>query len=335
MANPLFSTYTQGENRVTSTLMAVLENINNQLTEDLLEAVLDESDLSLVTFENQLVGDGSVPDAGIRSSTSLLFETKTRQNEVELDQLREHLAYLDEEDADTERLVVLTPDHEEPSELDAFDDGRVVWASFDDVVDAVESLLARDPSSTEQSLAVPTEREAFLLRELVRFLYEEEELVSGKDDRVLVVGARKAWPEYETYGLYFCQPQRSFKPSRYLAFYTEGEIKPKAPKIIDSVESVELTREGVEKVESLSSEQRNELLRAVDELRAENSDRYGNDQKVVFLDGEEGITLEQSVENDKTAEGSDRTVAFVQGHRYVSASALRKGPATTSALEES
>lgn len=82
MTNPLFSTYTQGENRVTSTLMAVLENINDQLAEGLLEAVLDESDISLVTFENQLVGDGSVPDAGIRSSTSLLFETKTRQNEI-------------------------------------------------------------------------------------------------------------------------------------------------------------------------------------------------------------------------------------------------------------
>ncbi|WP_233710808.1 hypothetical protein [Natronococcus pandeyae] len=92
MTNPLFSTYTQGENRVTSTLMAVLENINNQLAEDLLEAILDESDISLVTFENQLVGDGSVPDAGIRSSTSLLFETKTRRNEVERDQLREHLS---------------------------------------------------------------------------------------------------------------------------------------------------------------------------------------------------------------------------------------------------
>ena len=66
----------QGENRVTSTLMAVLENINNQLTEDLLEAVLDESDLVLVTFENQFVGDGSVSDAGVRSSISLLAEKK-------------------------------------------------------------------------------------------------------------------------------------------------------------------------------------------------------------------------------------------------------------------
>ncbi|ELZ12524.1 hypothetical protein C479_03987 [Halovivax asiaticus JCM 14624] len=81
--------------------MAVLENINNQLTEDLLEAVLDESDLALVTFENQLVGNGSVPDAGIRSSTSLLFETKMRPNEVDVNQLCEHLTYLDEEGADT------------------------------------------------------------------------------------------------------------------------------------------------------------------------------------------------------------------------------------------
>jgi len=38
-------------------------------------------------------------------------------------------------------------------------------------------------------------------------------------------------------------------------------------------------------------------------------------QKVVFLNGKEGIALEKPVEDDKTAEGSDRTVAFVQGHR--------------------
>ena len=335
MANPLFSTYAQGENRVTSTLMAVLENINNQLTEDLLEAVLDESDLALVTFENQLVGDGSVPDAGIRSSTSLLFETKTRPNEVDVGQLRDHLMYLDEEGADTERLVVLTPDHVEPSALDAIEDDRLVWANFDDVIDAVESILARDPGSTEQSFAVPTEREAFLLRELVRFLYEDEggKLVSGEEDRVLVVGARKAWPEFEAHGLYFCQPNRTFKPSRYLAFYTDGEIKPVVPEIIDSIDSVELTREGVENATSLTEEQRMELRKAVDGLEEVGADRYGSDHKVIFLDESAGFSLDEPVSNDKTAEGSDRTVAFVQGHRYVPASALEKGPSTTSTLE--
>ena len=42
--------------------------------------------------------------------------------------------------------------------------------------------------------------------------------------------------------------------------------------------------------------------------------------------------LEQPVQNDKTASESDRTVAFVQGHRYVPA--FRDNPITTSALEE-
>ncbi|ELZ12523.1 hypothetical protein C479_03982 [Halovivax asiaticus JCM 14624] len=49
-----------------------------------------------------------------------------------------------------------------------------MWANFDDVIDAVELKPARDPGSTEQSFAVPTEREAFLLREPVRFLYYDE-----------------------------------------------------------------------------------------------------------------------------------------------------------------
>ena len=54
MTNPLFSTYTQGENHVTSTLLVVLEHVNSRLGEDILEALVDESDLSLVPFDNQL-----------------------------------------------------------------------------------------------------------------------------------------------------------------------------------------------------------------------------------------------------------------------------------------
>lgn len=76
MPNPLFSTYAQGENRVTSTLLAVLENVNNQLAEDVLEALADESDLSYVSFDNQVPSDGSVLDAAVRGSTALWFETK-------------------------------------------------------------------------------------------------------------------------------------------------------------------------------------------------------------------------------------------------------------------
>lgn len=331
MPNPLFSTYSHGENRVTSTLLAVLENVNNRLAEDVLEALADESDLALVSFDNQVTGVESVPDAAIRGSSALWFETKTSHGAVRRDQLEAHLKALDKDPADLQRLLVITPDERQPDTLDSIDDERVVWANFDTLVDTIETILDRDVGSAEASMSVPTEREAFLLRELVRFLYDEE-LVSGRDDRVLVVAARKAWPEYQRYGLYFCQPNRSFKPVSYIAFYTDGEIKTVVPQVTVSIESIELTVEAVTENSELSKSQRDSLVSAVEDMEAVKHDRYGDTRKVIFL--KDGFELDEPISNDKTASDSNRTVAFVQGHRYVSLTDLQDGPKYTSELEE-
>jgi hypothetical protein len=331
VTNPLFSTYTQGENRVTSTLLAVLEHVNSRLGEDILEALVDESDLSLVAFDNQVTGVGSVPDAAIRGSTALWFETKTSRGNVRQAQLEEHLTGLDQDPSDLQRLIVLTPDERVPSEVRAIDDDRLVWASFDTLVGTLESVLERDVGSAEASMYVPTEREAFLLRELMRFIYDEE-LVSGKEDRVLVVAARRAWDEYRTYGHYFCQPNRSFKPVSHLAFYKDGEIKAEVPRVTGRVESITLDEETVEDHPELSDQQEQSLLAAVGKMRENESARYGDTQKVLFL--EPDLELDRAVQNDKTASDSNRTVAFVQGHRYVSLSTLRESPRHTTELEE-
>jgi len=217
-----------------------------------------------------------------------------------------------------------------PDEVDEIEDERIVWVNFDSLVDTVETVLERDVRSAEASMSVPTEREAFLLRELVRFIYDED-LVSGKEDRVLVVAARKAWLEYEKHVLYFCQQNRSFKPVSYLAFYKDGEIKPAVPKVTGSIDSIELTEEIIDDHSALSAKHRKELRRAVEQLHDEGSERYGETQKVIFL--EDGIELNSSIENDKTASDSDRTVAFVQGHRYVSFSKLQQNPEFKTDLE--
>ena len=192
-------------------------------------------------------------------------------------------------------------------------------------------MLERDVGNAEASMSVPTEREAFLLRELSRFLYDED-LVSGKENRVLVVAARKAWPEYQEHGLYFCQPNRSFKPVNHLAFYTDGEIKTTVPSVTGAIESIELTEETIRNRADLSQSQSEQLLDTVATLRNMGSERYGETEKVIFL--QEGIELDRPVENDKTASDSDRTVAFVQGHRYVSFSKLQQNPEYTTELEE-
>lgn len=331
MPNPLFSTYTQGENRVTSTLLAVLEHVNSRLAEDILEALTDESDLSLATFDNQVTGVDSVPDATIRASTALWFETKTSRDAVRREQLENHLQALDQDPSDLQRLIVLTPDERMPEEVQTIDDERIVWASFDTLVGSVESLLERDVGSAEASMYVPTEREAFLLRELVRFIYDES-LVSGQEDRVLAVAARKAWPEYHEYGLYFCQPNRSFKPVSHLAFYKDGEIKTTIPRVTGSVESISLDEETIRGHSELSQHQEDELLEAAKLMRENGSDRYNETEKVLFL--EPDLELDQAIRNDKTASDSNRTVAFVQGHRYVSLSTLRENPTYTTELEE-
>lgn len=332
MSNPLFSTYTQGENRVTSTIIAVLEHVNNQLAEDVLEALADESDLSLVAFDNQVTGVDSVPDAAIKSSTALWFETKTNRGAVDKEQLENHLHALDENAAELQRLIVLTPDTRLPDEVAEIEDERIVWADFDTLIDTIETVLERNAGNAEATLSVPTEREAFLLRELSRFLYAED-LVSGKEDRVLVVAARKAWPEYREYGLYFCQANRSFKPVDHLAFYTDGEIKTPIPAVTGAIESIELTEEAVQNHSDLSQSKREQLFDAVTRFRKEGSERHGETEKVVFL--QDGIELDRSVRNDKTASDSNRAVAFVQGHRYVSFAKLRENPVYTTELEDS
>ena len=70
----------------------------------------------------------------------------------------------------------------------------------------------------------------------------------------------------------------------------------------DAIESIELTEEMVRNHPDLSQSQREQLLDAM--------------------------------KNDKTASDSDRTVAFIQGHRHVSFSKLRKSTEYTIELED-
>lgn len=336
MTNPLFSTYSQQENQVTGTILSVFEHLGMTLVEDILETALDESDLSVVTFQSQYVADDSVPDAMIRSSMSLFMETKIRPGEVTRSQLESHLTTLKAEETQMKLLVVLTPDGNEPSAIQEIDDNRLVWISFDTLVSALEAVLTRDESTSTEQSRPPTERETFLIRELIQFVHDIG-LTSGAENRVLVVPARRAWGEYQEYGLYFCQPGRSFRPSSYLAFYRKNEIKEEVPSITGSVESVELTPDGVERAheeDELTDSQRVVLAETVQRLDENDSERYGQRQKVLFLDGERGFTLEHPVDNDKTAKESDTRVAFVYDRRYVSAEKLKQSPEKTSELEE-
>jgi hypothetical protein len=68
---PLLSTYRTGENRVTSSTMAVFERIDLALVQELLRAVTGMgSELQAVSFENQVAAPDTVPDAQISARFS-------------------------------------------------------------------------------------------------------------------------------------------------------------------------------------------------------------------------------------------------------------------------
>ena len=155
MPNNLFSTYRQGENRVTSTFLAVLQRLSLPNIDRILGTLVGDTAFSLVSFENQPKGKRSTPDARIRTGFDIWIETKTESNAVRSEQVMRHLKSL----GDGERLLLLTPDDDQPRNLG----DRVIWSNFRNLVKAIEEIL-------EDESAPPSEKEAFLLREFISMI---------------------------------------------------------------------------------------------------------------------------------------------------------------------
>lgn len=332
MGNPLFSTYSQGENRVTASILAVLERISFAVVERILQALFQEPETPLLTFTNQAPGPNSTPDARIRASFAYWIETKIEKKAVSESQIRAHLRALDgDHEAARQRLLVLTPDDQMPLMIKHIDDPRVAWASFDDLVHAIQDLA--DPQSdwflSDRPLV--TEQERSLLRELVGFLTVEG-LVATNRKRVAIVAARLALREYLTHTAYMCQPGRIFQTISHLGFYTDKVIYHCVPEIEATVDNVILSRQGIDAALDLEDDARARLIQLVETLEREQSDRLGEEQKVMFLSAptdQKTVVLRHDIVNDLTSD-TGRSIAFTQGQRYVWLDQLLTNPKTTS-----
>jgi hypothetical protein len=305
MDEGIFSTYRQGENRVTASILAVLRSLALSRIEQILGVLLKESDFQLVRFENQIAGTGnSVPDAKIAANVTILLETKTKRNSLEREQLVSHLKQLP--GTPGSRLLVLTPDHTEPDVISEIGGDHLVWSSFMELDQAINDLLSKEKE-------VVSEREEFLLRELQKMLEADHLLRPAKE--VVVVAARLAWPEYQMYHAYVCQADRSFQQVKYLAFYSDGQIQDRVPEIL-RVEPRVVFQRGLHK---------GPLGDIVRRMLDDGRRTEGNSHMVFVLsapDSEKTIKLDQPVMND-------RPTAFVQGQRYISLTALRNAKDTS------
>jgi len=352
MPNPLFAKFSQGENRVTASILAVFERISFALVERILQILCGDSNIPLLEIRNQfkIKGAGGVPDGVIQASFAYWIETKIVQNAIGLDhklddgrlvnrQLKAHLDALKTwKDAGKKRLLVLTPDYEEPKAIASLNSDLVVWASFNDLYSAIVEITATDESWLTSNASPPSEQERFLLRELVQMLFVERLVNSGKSDAVLIVPARQAIFDYREFSVYVCQSNRSFQPVEHIGFYHNGMIDRHIAKVIGQpIEEVNLTAEAIEEAE-LDTEVKEKLRLLVTKMKNSNrrhgEERYGDTLKVFFLsppDSPDTIKLTQDIKNDLRNQAG-RPFAFVQGQRYVALSALQRNPSTTTEL---
>lgn len=309
----IFSTYSTGENRVTASFLAVLRALSLDRMQRLLGSLMEQSDFELIRFENQpSKGGAGVPDALIHSSIRLLVETKIARNTVNLPQLKRHLDRLNEANEAVALLLVLTPDDIRPQEMDEAKDPRAVWASFAMLDQAIDEIL-------EDKYEVVSEREAYLLRQLQSMLFNEGLLANPND--VVIVAARSAWPEYQDFHAYVCQPNRPFQQVARMGFYSKGTIYPLVPKILAIHDDVAMRAGAYQGL----------LGELVDRLVSTGKRIEGDSYKVLMLsapDSPETLKLAKPIPNDKRSKNGKPT-AFTMGQRYVSTDALLHATTTS------
>lgn len=332
MTNPLFSTYRAGENRVTSSTLAVFERIDLAVVKELLQNAAGMGDeLRAVSFENQVMEKGSVPDARITARFTWWFETKTVPHGYDAEghdrrQVRSHAKRLiGDPDA---YLFVLTPDASQPqwlSEPDGVDSevvARIVWFSFAELTRAIRAVL-------EDAARLIPEQTRFLLSELTA-LYESDGLLSADD--TVVVAARSAWPEYLRHSAYICQPDRTFRADiSHFGFYAHGQIMPTIAVKEHYLPSIVFSEDGIAR---LRADGENRAADLVENLLAEGKRDRGASYGIMLLSSEDDprtVHLEAPIKNDTQA-STGRGWAWTLGQRYTQLAKLTSGVTWTSEL---
>jgi hypothetical protein len=315
---PLFSTYSQGENRVTGSMIAVFERLDLSTLERILEVATEESSLQLVSFDIvRPEGPGTVPDARIAASFKYLFEVKTAYDALRRDQIEGHLKKLDRSHAD-ERLFVVTPDPEEPAVITTISDERVRWMSFSTLNEAINEGLRSETVAGE---------ERFLLRELQTLLSQEGLL--GREDTV-VVAARSAYGFYLRHSAYVCQSGRAFRRGlSRMGYYRSRKIESHIPTILYTRDAVPFTSDETARLRATGDDLDASIADLIEATVGSGEQVEGQSYQVFLLsspESEQTCRLPQPISHE--GPGS----AWTMGQRYAHFDRLRAAPRTTAEL---
>ncbi|MCI9888254.1 Abi family protein [Micrococcales bacterium 31B] len=140
----------------------------------------------------------------------------------------------------------------------------------------------------------------------------------------VVVPAKDAWPFYEQYRAYICQPGRYFRQVSHVGFYAEGAVQREVPKVLERVDRVPWTPEEIERRIKAGSHRDRRIAEIIKQGR---SLGWDEDEYQLFLltaPSDEGysnghVTLNVALRNERVGRGS----AWVRRQRYVGVATLQ------------
>ncbi len=208
----IFGNYKQEENRVTAALLHILkiggtEFIGNVISE-IEEIDFPSSEINIITQERE---SNNIYDGLLECNFSfrVLVESKVKTNSVKTKQLKGLISNAKECNG---IVLYITPDSSKPKELDN-SEIKIYWANWKEINRILKEINNK------------TEPLNFLILEFEKYLDSLNLLeVIDKEDRVQIVAGSRGEPIALKYNFYACQNYRTYRPSRYLAFYNNRGI---------------------------------------------------------------------------------------------------------------
>ncbi|MDH3050081.1 hypothetical protein QEN42_09365, partial [Gordonia alkanivorans] len=144
----------------------------------------------------------------------------------------------------------------------------------------------------------------------------------------LVVPATNAWPLYLSLGIYICPPTRNFRPFEYLAFYTDGEVKPKVARLRHHRDNVEWSTAEAARLTALAGPTHKFDRQIGAAIAACRRDGWTEGRYQIFMlskaEDPTTITLTAPIPHTQTGRGQ----GFVRRHRYISHHSLQTATTT-------
>ena len=296
----IFGDYKKPEDRVTAALLHIIHIGGNIVIQRLFGDVFDipSNDINVIPQSRHR---NSTPDGEISCECNyhICIESKIFPNSINPTQLAEHKKLSNP--AASKYLIYLTPDTSKPKDL-----VHVEWMSWKTVIERLKGIVNDGITSDLLKFLI----EQFIL--LVNHTVYPNMYVVPIEQSVIIVGGHFGENVALKYGFYACQPNRKFRPSKYLAFYHQNRIKYLFEIIGDVKESVDIQKE--------ATVHESDYFSVIEP--------YYKMQFRKFFKLKLHTKFKKEIINDKTDKNGKPT-AFVQGQTYTTFDKITKASKTS------